>query len=526
MTSEARYAALAVAHRAANAVGPVAFVLGEAGLRLEFAGVRPHLRGFALGGEAQHVTLEVPYTAVRGLVREGRVLLVSFDPRVLYPYNRFALLQFRREPAEALPKRARTARIVSWAARLLTLAGTIATALSPPLVGRGWAVRGGATLVAGGVFLLLLRAFSRRILWGGAASDRLRDELQGALSERLGLGARPAKVIELAESTDGLEDALASVSRPRWLAPALVLAVAGLLVAGQALRRFGVTQVVRLPVPDARTGLAAVVLSLVNVSKAALSPRHPACTCERADSVLWVDPPRRVGLLITPLIGEFPVRNLMPEVAYSLMPGPRERIEFDLSFVNGASVRIPGVTLVLTFWHREGNERRHISERGLSWPHGVDPGGSVKWHVRAQGDALRITSYLPANMEAAPYATPDAFAELSRANVSAVRLHGATMLAYLRDPRAAAAVRALEGLSPLEELARASLASTLEPWMACGARDDRLCVFNGTKDLSRGVELHDPSGHSVSVKDLFFPARGLSVRFAGAKGPITITPDR
>lgn len=518
----ARYAALAVAHRTSNAVGPVVFTLDDAALRLEFAGVRPHLRGFALGGEAVRVTLEVPYAAVRGIVREGRVLLVSFDPRVLYPYNRFALVQFRRAAVGDGPSRASLARGVAFASWFLPFSLAVLTGVFTRLVGAALLSRGVAAVAVALAVRFAVRALGRRILWGGAASDRLRDELEAALAERLGLGDRAARVVALADTTDGIDDALATVSRPRRLGPALALAVVGLLAAGSAVQRYGITRVVRLPVPDAHAGLGTGVPSLLAASRAAVRPTHPECGCDRADSPLWLEPPPRVVLLVTPIIGELDAMRLTPEVVYHVKPGPRERVEFDLALVNGASVSLPEATLVLTFWRRDGNDRRAIIERGLSWPHVLKPGDSVKWRVRAKGDALRITSYLPAAVEQQPYAIADVFAKLDRANVAAVRLHGATMLAYLGDARAFSAANALGALSPLEEPSRAALALTLEPWAACEVRDGGVCVFNRTARLARSVELRDAVGRTNRVTDLFFPGRGVRVPFEGATSPVVI----
>ena len=72
--------ALAVAARRANAVGAVRATLLPGGLEIELMRVSGFSQGFAPGGVAEPVAFRVPYTAVRGLVREGRVLYLSFDP--------------------------------------------------------------------------------------------------------------------------------------------------------------------------------------------------------------------------------------------------------------------------------------------------------------------------------------------------------------------------------------------------------------------------------------------------------------
>ncbi len=96
--------ALALAGRRANAVGAVRITLMPDEIEVELVRVAGFSLGFAPGGVAEPVGFRAPLTAVRGLVREGRVLNLAFDPAVVTPYNRFALAGFSEDPAESLAR--------------------------------------------------------------------------------------------------------------------------------------------------------------------------------------------------------------------------------------------------------------------------------------------------------------------------------------------------------------------------------------------------------------------------------------
>lgn len=518
-----RFACIAVAHRSANAVGTVAWTFGPTGLALELDGVRPHVRGFAFGGEAQHATLVVPYSAIRGVVREGPILHVSFDPKVLFPYNRFALVRFARELG---PEFRRAKRV---AAALSLLGGVLpfAVALLAWVMQRHGLLRPSAAalgaLASAVVGVLAVRLSRLRVLWGGANSDRLREEFEHALRQRLGL--TPADVrIETVAEPPALVDTVTTLSRPRWVAPGIVVAVVGTLAMLGAIRKYGVVPFVRLPVSEARTGLNAATAPRLRAASLDVTPRAPACDCERADSPLWSEPPPKVALLAVPLRGELDRLWLRPGVVYSVNRGGRDPIEFDLAVVNGSTRPIKGLAMVVTLWRRAGSERKNLVERGLAWDGTLEPGGTVKWRVRGRGDALRVTSYVAKAAEEGPYAAPDDYARLLEAKLPVVRLYAATMLSYLGDPRASRAVKNLGVLSRLEEAQRTELLDAEAPLVACQVADGHACVLNRTSELVRSVTLADASGRTAKVDDLFFGHRGLRVPLPGGSPPVRVTP--
>jgi len=150
----------------------------------------------------------------------------------------------------------------------------------------------------------------------------------------------------------------------------------------------------------------------------------------------------------------------------------------------------------------------------------------VRWRVRSRGDALKVTSYFSEASERAPFAPADTFVRLLEGKTPAsVRLHAATMLAYLGDERAVALTRGLGVLSPLEERQRGLLLETFPPFIACDASAAGACVMNRSDALVRRVALRDGKGRRVSVDDLFFPGRGLRVEAVGLTPPLRVEPD-
>src|SRR6185295_13146112 len=95
-----------------------------------------------------------------------------------------------------------------------------------------------------------------------------------------------------------------------------------------------------------------------------------------------------------------------------------------------------------------------------------------------------------ARVEPAP---ADAFFKLTSSRVRAVRLHGARMLAYLRDPRAADAARALSATSAADGELLGRIRRAAAPVIACDLRreGDRLeaCIFNGSSQPRSGLAL-------------------------------------
>jgi hypothetical protein len=520
----ARFAALAVAHRWANVTGPVELWFEPQALRIDLRGVRRHALGFAPLGQAHHTTVRVPYSAVRGLVQEGPMLLLALDPRAAAPYNRFALVRFAREVDGALISAHRlraAAWALSWLAPLLAAAWT-AVAIPRALVGGPVGIAALATLT-----LVVTRlALSRVTRWlevGGPASERMRDDFERRMGERLGLEPPVVPFVEPIAPAANVPAVFGAVSRPRWLGLVVALAVGGALASTFVLRKYGVAARVRLPVASVRSGLTARLPGLWSATRRAVTPSHPACTCARASSPLYAGRLPRLSIVVSPRRGDLDSVWLVPDAVHPIRIGDGEITELDVGVVNNSNEPIRTVSVVVTFWRRVDGARRNITERGLYWPDVLGPGESVKWRIHARGNELRVKSYVPGVLvdpaaaamgdskePAFAIAPVDAFAALERASLMSVRLHGAMMLAYLGDARAAAATRALGPLTPLEERARSLMLEANRPLTACDIDDQGACIMNRSSELVRAFTVREGDAET-RFADLLFPGAGLRV---------------
>jgi hypothetical protein len=209
----------------------------------------------------------------------------------------------------------------------------------------------------------------------------------------------------------------------------------------------------------------------------------------------------------------------------------QSKVELELAIVNNGELTIDTVDLVVTFARRDTEGRRRFSvERGLHWPAKLEPGEAVKWTVQGKGSELRIDSRYQAVVGDALDAAPaDAFYELRNASLSAVRVHGAMMLAYLGDPRAGSVMKAFGPLSGVEERALDDLRRLKAPLRACDRSEQgdklSLCLFNASDELARGLVIQErgtAQPRSWTIDDLFVAGRGLRVAIEAAPLPGSI----
>ncbi|MBI4701565.1 MAG: hypothetical protein HY744_10455 [Deltaproteobacteria bacterium] len=533
--------AIAVAERRANVVGTIRLNCEHDGLRIDLLQVGRFGAGFALAQLARAQSFRVPYAAIRALVRDGPYLLLSLDPRAAPVHSRFALAHFSLEPQRTLLRvlrRHARAQLASAVVPLALGAALLAWLLPRELAGGRIGVAAAAALVAGASWRALA-ALVRWLAWGGPDSDELRRSFEDAVSERLGLS--PAAVAPLPEeggqpSASALA-ALGQIVRPR----AFVLvgaALGALLVAALAVDRYGVAPFVELPVVSARGGIAQRARPTVRAAVAAGTPHAPPCRCQHTDSPLWRDGLPQLSILLSPRgrrLDRIWVRAR--EDVPVLPPGTRpEEIAFDLAIVNNSSAELLTVDLVVTFASRGADGRRHvIGERGLHWPGRLGAGGAVKWSVVGDGTELRVETQVsqPLGAPGIAAAPPEAFRRTLAAKLSAVRLHGAMMLAYLGQAQAGEAARALGPLAGAEQAARAEILRSLEPLRSCDRRREgetlSLCVHNGMGAPVRELvlaEVESPGalGRRWRIEDLFAAGHALRVTLplAGAAPPAAL----
>jgi len=162
-----------------------------------------------------------------------------------------------------------------------------------------------------------------------------------------------------------------------------------------------------------------------------------ACTCPRADSLLWTRPP----LVVSPLVlssRRFPHKG-------------HEDVELELAIINNGARSASRIGLLVQFLEADRSETARLSTteaRAVYHEGPLLPGRAIKWHLEERGTSFELS---PPNSEgkvqderlgpggegAAP---ASAFVELLEANHRPVRLHAAMMLAYLGDDRAREAI--------------------------------------------------------------------------------------
>lgn len=502
--------ALALAAPRANAVGAVRLTLAPAALEVELLRVVGFSRGFASGGVAEPVRFTVPYVAVRGLVRRGRMLYLALDPGVVAPYNRFALARFTADPTRALT-RAYLARSLSrWVSYLVPLPlGALVGLLAPASLVSGALGRASLAVLVGLAAWAGLREIVAWQSFGGPLSDRSRDALELAMAERLGLLPEPEPAATLDETPFPL-GATRSLSRvraaPEAPPPALptralfaVVAVAAFAVFAMAVsQRLGAPAALPPAVETLQSGLAAAARRAhPSVAPDAPEPtlaraaERPRCACDRAASPLWKEGVPALAILT--FAGDDDIAS--GAVAKEDHAGS-PRFDFDVVAVNDGARPLRDVRVTLTFARRNKSGRRvGAVDRGLFWGGLLAPGHAVKWHVRAPGSEMRIDASVTGTLDdiAALPAPAEAFAELTRSRYRAVRVHGARMLAYLHDPRGREAALALDGRTPDDRALLAQIARAAAPVIACDPTltDARLslCVFNAAAQPRTGLEL-------------------------------------
>jgi hypothetical protein len=488
--------AIAVAARRANAVGAVRLVCERDKLAIELVRAGAFSAGFVPGAIVEARSLEVPYTAVRGLVRRGPILWLALDPAVATPYSRFALARFGDGPPELLIGAYRTrerARLSMFVAPVPL--GIAAAALAPASLAGGVLGLGSVAVLVALASFALLRAVTAALTWGGPSSDRHADAFEAELSRRLGLapvGAPEAAGPPQRERERERERETGASALP-WRTPVAVAVASVCLVFAMAFlsRTLGAVKP-----PPRVTPLASGIATLARASGAtsALPPGPPPerCVCTRADSPLWKDPLPSLAVLLSARDG-----------GTEIVPG-RRGYDFDVAAVNAGAVALHDVRIVVTFARRTRKGRRvGATDRGL-YVAELPAGHAVKWRVRGPGTEMRL-DVAPApplargrgddDPNAVAPADPDAFRKLLSANHATVRTHAAMMLAYLRDPSAREAAHALGAGSDDDERVHAAIARAAAPVFACDSRAvaGRLeaCVMNGSETIASPLVMRE-----------------------------------
>ena len=578
MTPPLTVAALAVADGPADAVGVVQLACEEASLALTLLRAGAYRRDFVPGSLAEAVTVHVPYSAVRGLVRRSRALVLTLDRSVPTPFHRFALARFTDDPAETLAPVHRAHRLASTLAWALPgPIGALAAALPPADLVGGALGRAAVALLVALAAGASMRALAAWLAWGGPSSDRLREAFETAVSERLGLlpapaptastralarrtalgssaapmlgsgavappdGAAPMLPLGADAPPDGAAPMLprgadappdgaapmlpsgrgnAPTEPPRLLPiaapPALNttppdapqvpwarlvglagVAALGVVIALAFVKRYGTTSLAPAPEID----------DTVEAERAPEAPKPPPepapppppredrCFCERAASSLWKD-----GMPVLTVMTTTGPDGTLATPTPKLDEHDNPMFSYDVAVVNNGAQRIRETRIVLTYARRdEQNRRVAVTDRGLYWGLPLAPGAAVKWTTEGPGTEVRIDKSELGTLESRHLAAApaDAFVALLRARHRVVRQQGATMLAYLHDPRAESAVERIGAASAAEAPLVRRLRAAARPIIACDIRaeDDKLtaCIFNASTKAETGLSLREIS---------------------------------
>jgi hypothetical protein len=269
-----------------------------------------------------------------------------------------------------------------------------------------------------------------------------------------------------------------------------------------------------LPLPTlAEPNLAdAAVPSRSRQDSTAVARLTGPCDCPRSDSLLWSKP--------------IPSLSLVVLASRRYKRKERDRVELEFAAINNSNKDISELTSMAEFFQQDpppSSKLISVSTRAVYFDGPLRPGAAIKWHVDAEGMTFRLH---PAAEDGRPItgtidehgdnaAPTNSIALLLKAHNRPVRLHGAMLLAYLRDPRARdAAVELGDSLRDSESSYLRRLMEALGELRTCqvqvstsGAhRRVFACVFNTTdtprtpvqvvvRALDATVSLADPVGN-------------------------------
>lgn len=488
-----RARAIAAATLDANAFGVVEIACLPHGLELGFVSIAGRSPGYAPRPPVSGKVV-VPWAQVRRAHPDGAALRLEVD-RAATPFNRLTLVHLttgarsQRDPFEArrqIRKTAWTIAPIAWIPAVEIVRECV------PGLGFGSLVAVAlgtfAAIVAGG------SAIARNVAVGGADGVDLRDALVAHLAA-YGVATRPGAALAAPLEAPLDERSPPFLETLRGMR-ATALGVAAFAVVALATLGLGRSLLEAQDARDARREAAAeppaaavapppTASQLAAPPPVAPSEAPELCGCPRADSPLWASGIPRLSLTVAPH-------------GRSARAG---HVDLDVVAVNNGATALRDVEVAVQLFRRSRTEEARLEPhgtRGLFWAGDLGPGEAGKWRVRARADAIAPSTAVPGFLgqdDVAP-APADAFAALLGAHTRTARLHGAMMLAYLRDPRAVGAVAKLASVEHDDEaLLLDRIARAAAPVFACATHveaDDRAlhlraCVANGGAATVSGV---------------------------------------
>lgn len=425
--------AIAIATETSDVVGTVELGCGPKGLALAFVRASGYAVAHAPTPPAKTRQIVVPWEHVREIADDGEALRVHIDSPTV-PHKRLILTHLTRDQGmthETVARR-RGWKETGVAATAAVGVGTLTLAASSlgPVTTALFA--GLSTFSAVTAAVLAGQAVARRAVLGGdtAALERrlfvaaARSHLQGelvpadvALSPPIVTSVRPAPAVAAEPSTNRL---------PPWPVFAVGLAAVIGLAAVTTFRSLGAPTTAP-PLP------AAVAPTPREVAPPVVEELRDTCTCQTPHSPAI---PARV-----------PKVSLLTSVVRRAGDARRPSLLVEVAAVNNSHEPLRDIAGAVTFLApgpRGDDALRVTRDRGVFYAGPLAPGAAVKWRVGARGTSYRVAvGGADGLLDDDSVASGDLFEKLLGAQTRSVRVHGATMLARTRDPRASRAIEKL-----------------------------------------------------------------------------------
>jgi len=488
----------AVADYRSNALGSVELECTPRGLCIALDKVSSYRHGYAPGPPADAAEVCVPWQSVYATRLGEYGLLLSVEAKRL-PLNRFSLQEFAEVDRSAPPPAEGRAVRVALGGMAAALIGVIlmlaaSGALPHPRVLR---TLGGAAVLAALLTYLVRRARAQPKKQPHDVLRELSAELAEHLSNHVPLPVEPAPVTDRART---LPDLGAMLPRSA-IGVAITLAAAGLaaLVTSSAARPSAPGAAAIFSAKPSPTGIESAAPGAGEDETASEDGSDPetaldapaigsACRCERDESLLFREPVPRLSTLV--------LRS------HQQTHDGHPHADLDVALVNNGDQPLERLNVSIVFFESRavGRGTRQTGERPL-YREALAPGRVARWHVEGLGSTFDVIAPDLGTLSAdgSDAADADSFAALTLAEQRVLRLHGARMLAFAKDPRARPA--ALE----LRRTARPSEGSFLDRLLeappavsACEIAVGRespqhyhlsACLYNGSDEARSGVGL-------------------------------------
>lgn len=491
--------AIAVATDTSDVVGTVDLACEDDGLRLHFVRISAYASEYVPSLATRDARMVVPYKSIREVHDDGETLRLSLAaPRL--PHRRLVLAHFTRDLRDDAARVHQRRRRVQGAVAVASAAGAGLLALgarwfsaAPGVVAT---TLGAFVAVAGGVWLA--QEAGRRVMVGGAETMAERRAFFHELTRHLRRVNASAHVLDDAASALGPATAAATgrAADPGASSEGESSALAELY---PTLGAIGVAATVAvLAVIGGRSVLGPTDGGQASSSAAGALAVAPDTASAPSTRPLPREEPLGLCMCQGPSSPYLPARmprlTVLPRVERARLDPQRPSLALEVAVVNNGAEPIrelKGNVEFLLPGPTAGAPPRVRADKGFYYEGPLRGGHAVKWRLSGRGTSYRVQHTHDDSLDDGSLAPADAFAELLGAQTRSVRVHGAMMLARMRDERAAGAVARLrEGASEGEQPMLTALARAAAPVYACEiepTQDDgktslSACLMNSSEE--------------------------------------------